>query len=216
MSKLCPKCGKENNDDAKFCEECGTDVSDISNESVSNVKSKSVPAKIKGFWNKRGKKGKGLIGVCCIGIILFVVMGGMFTPEKTHDLNYSGNGVSFNYTSNYDIQNVTGENGTFVKGTSGEDNFQVSTIEKKENFDQYVNDSLALIEEAGFVTYEKRFIQIDGVKAFKITFELTGLETVNTVIAFDKNNKRYVILFSSKNVPSLSEVSTVTDSFKVL
>ncbi|MCE7697766.1 MAG: hypothetical protein K8E24_002625, partial [Methanobacterium paludis] len=39
-----------------------------------------------GWWNKRGTGGKaavGLVGLCCIGLILIVAVGGMMSPDKT-------------------------------------------------------------------------------------------------------------------------------------
>ena len=33
MVKICPKCGKENSNDAKFCESCGTDLTTVTNVS---------------------------------------------------------------------------------------------------------------------------------------------------------------------------------------
>ena len=40
---------------------------------------------MKGWWNKQGTGGKaavGLVGLCCIGLILMVVVGGMMSPDK--------------------------------------------------------------------------------------------------------------------------------------
>ena len=83
MVKNCPKCGKENSNGAKFCEGCGTDLGGVINVSGNTSNSSGG---FSGWWNKQGKGGKaavGLVGLCCIGLILIVAVGGMMSPDKT-------------------------------------------------------------------------------------------------------------------------------------
>lgn len=83
LAKICPKCKKENRDSAKFCESCGTDVSNVVDAHKSNG---NTSGGLMDHWNKRSTKGKagiGIVGLCCLGLILIVVFGGLMSPDKT-------------------------------------------------------------------------------------------------------------------------------------
>ena len=90
MAKICPKCGKQNNINAKFCEDCGTSLSGIIGTSKYDQKEDQMtkPAGIvdqmKSWWNARDTKGKAVTGVaaCCLGLIILVVIAGALSPDK--------------------------------------------------------------------------------------------------------------------------------------
>lgn len=86
LTKYCPNCGKQNKDTAKFCEECGSNLNNATNASEPKEETESSSGGIMGFWNKQSTKGKaaiGLVGLCCIGLILVVAISGMMAPDKT-------------------------------------------------------------------------------------------------------------------------------------
>ena len=81
----CPNCGKQNKITAKFCEGCGTALSDVTATSAPE-ESKSTSGGPMGWWNKQSTKGKaviGIVGICCLGLILIVGIGGLMSPDQT-------------------------------------------------------------------------------------------------------------------------------------
>lgn len=85
LAKICPNCGKQNKVTAKFCESCGTALSEVMNTSEPK-KSEDTSGGLMGWWNKQSTKGKaviGIVGLCCIGLILVVGISGMMAPDKT-------------------------------------------------------------------------------------------------------------------------------------
>lgn len=97
LAKICPNCGKQNKITAKFCENCGTDLSNVRNTSEPKKEVKSTSGGLMGFWNKQSTKGKatiGIVGLCCIGLILIVGISGLMAPDKTttYSSPASGNG----------------------------------------------------------------------------------------------------------------------------
>lgn len=79
MTKICPNCKTENPNNAEFCQNCGNNLQD----------SVETGEKTKGgftdWWNKRSTGGKallGLVGICCVGLIFIVAIGGMFSSDK--------------------------------------------------------------------------------------------------------------------------------------
>ncbi|SCG85525.1 zinc ribbon domain-containing protein [Methanobacterium congolense] len=92
MTKICPNCGTENSDTAVFCQSCGEDMKKVatSTKTASN-------GGISGFWNNRGKGGKaaiGIGGICCIGLILIIILGGMFSSDQTTTTDTNSSSVS--------------------------------------------------------------------------------------------------------------------------
>lgn len=79
MTKICPKCKKENKDTFKFCEDCGEDLS--TTKKVQNTKSKNGFLK---WWTKRNSKEKALTAIvaCCVGVFLIIAISGMFASDK--------------------------------------------------------------------------------------------------------------------------------------
>ena len=82
LTKICPDCNTDNLDSAGFCQSCGSDLAKL-NETETNVKSRGG---LGGFWNKQSGKSKaaiGVVGICCIGLILIILIAGMASPDKT-------------------------------------------------------------------------------------------------------------------------------------
>ena len=79
----CPNCGKQNKVTAKFCESCGTTLNDTTTSSPKG--SESTSGGPMGWWNKQSTKGKaavGIVGICCLGLILIVGLGGLMSPDQ--------------------------------------------------------------------------------------------------------------------------------------
>ncbi len=93
---ICPRCGTENPEEAKLCKSCKRllKTSSIPPKNDENEKSGSG---ILETWNQQsnGIKAISVIGICCIGLILIVAVGGMFSSDKnTNSLNSSPNTTS--------------------------------------------------------------------------------------------------------------------------
>lgn len=82
MVKICPKCGKENSDAAKFCESCGTGLVHVN---VSKKSESGSSGGLKGWWNEQGSgiKALSIIGLCFVGLLLIAGISGMMAPDKT-------------------------------------------------------------------------------------------------------------------------------------
>lgn len=85
MTKTCPDCRNENKSTSKFCEKCGTTLSDMERTRITNKITKSKSGGIMNWWNKQGNGVKigSIIGACCLGLILIVGIGGMLSPDAT-------------------------------------------------------------------------------------------------------------------------------------
>lgn len=103
LTKICSNCGNENKNTSKFCEKCGTTLVDTTIKSKSNIES------LKSSWNKQSSGVKaimGIAGVCCLGLIILVVIGGMFSPDvntSNTTLTSSENATTNNLTSNNNV-----------------------------------------------------------------------------------------------------------------
>jgi len=102
----CAKCGKEyelkaNDKLSDFQCECGGELTsnEMTSATLKTKKPNKTPKDIREDWDKQSKNKKigiGILGVCCIGIILIVVFGGLFSPNKTTS---SGNSFQNQYIS---------------------------------------------------------------------------------------------------------------------
>ena len=113
MLAKCLKCGKEYEleSDEKLSDfqcECGGELS--SNKMASKPSNESKATKKPNFkedWDKQSKNRKiGISGLCCIGLILIIVFGGMLfsnntTPDIANAKIYSGQGLTFSYPENW-------------------------------------------------------------------------------------------------------------------
>jgi len=118
----CPNCGKQNKINAKFCENCGTTLSDT-NESELKTEAKSTSGGIMGFWDKQSTKGKaaiGIAGICCIGLIFIIVIGGMIAPDQNTNTSTQSATTTSNTPTTVTITQLYGSSiakGTYVKVT---------------------------------------------------------------------------------------------------
>lgn len=120
MAKYCPKCGETNKDTSVFCENCGAEI-----PKTGYVPSSSkIPPESKssgGWWSQQSsgvKAGIAIGGICCIGIIVVIVLLGVFFPDQTtFDTNfnttvpstttvsgqtYSNGDISFKYPDSFE------------------------------------------------------------------------------------------------------------------
>lgn len=103
----CPNCGKHNKITAKFCENCGTSLDNITAKSESNKDVGGPSGGLRGFWNRQSSGGKAVTGVaaCCLGVFLLVVVVGLLSP-----------GITALSVGNISIDNVT--TNLTINGTS--------------------------------------------------------------------------------------------------
>jgi hypothetical protein len=86
LVKSCSQCGNENPDNAKFCEYCGNNLISSKRESNQVGNTTGVLDGLTEWWNQQNNRTKtiiGIVGVCCLGLILIVGIGGMMSPDKT-------------------------------------------------------------------------------------------------------------------------------------
>lgn len=123
---------------------------------------------------------------------------------------YQGNGISFDYPVEYNINPINGINGRFLEGIKDhEHTFEIS----KKIIDTSFDDEVKIIKssiEKDFTLHDERNIIIAGVPGYQISYsnELLGY---NKRIFFDKNDVRYIILIDSD-----SNLDIISETFKVL
>jgi hypothetical protein len=118
MTKICPNCQTENQDSSEFCQNCGNKMEGIE---------KSTPPKtgLKGWWDKQsnGIKALSIIGVCCLGLIVIVAIGGMLSPDKTTtNVTFNNSVISFQYPKNLQVKNYSSDpaDGTIIITNNGD------------------------------------------------------------------------------------------------
>lgn len=115
MTKICPNCKTENPDNSVFCQNCGTELKGTPNTIKSDIKS---GGESKGWWSKQSTGIKaviGIVGVCFLGLIIFIAIGGILSPDQNLNSNFSNGGITFNYPN--DWNNAT-SSGSIVSGGS--------------------------------------------------------------------------------------------------
>ena len=95
MTRICPDCKTENIDSAEFCKNCGNEIEGT--EIPVQIKKSPKKSVIEGNKKKNTRKTLGIIGFCCLGILVIVFVSGMLSPDKTFANQY----VSFNLPSGY-------------------------------------------------------------------------------------------------------------------
>jgi len=86
MTKVCPNCKKENSDNSKFCQNCGNELK----ETTDSVKPEDTSGGgVIGWWNNTSNGGRalGIIGVCCVGILIIFAIASMVSPDKNTATN---------------------------------------------------------------------------------------------------------------------------------
>ncbi|EKQ50789.1 MAG: hypothetical protein B655_2304 [Methanobacterium sp. Maddingley MBC34] len=118
MTKICPNCKTENMDSAEFCQNCGTELPKFSYNVPPKEDTPSQP-KSGGWWGKQTTLVKiiSVVGVCCVGLIVLIVLAGIFFPDATtFNINtgntpaltqtFSESGLTFNYPSDWTNSSV--------------------------------------------------------------------------------------------------------------
>lgn len=188
----CPNCGKQNKVTAKFCEGCGTDLSNVTDTSAPK-ESKSTSGGPMGWWSKQSTKGKaliGIVGICCLGLILIVGIGGLLSPENTNATPQSSqsNVTSTQTTTSVDtpktvtIAQLYGSSiakGTYVKVTG--------TVLQSDGYNLRIENSAGkdiLVEGSDLSAYEDKSVTIvgtyDGPTSY--TTVMGGERTVPSII----------------------------------
>jgi hypothetical protein len=98
MTKTCSNCKTDNPDNSSFCQKCGQTLEDVNNPSKTNPEKGNT---IGGFWNKQSKNGKIALGVgiCCLGLLVLLAIGGLMTPDNNTSPSTSDNSSSTTNTS---------------------------------------------------------------------------------------------------------------------
>ena len=116
----CEKCGKEyqlgaNEKLSNFQCECGGELTsnEMTSKTVKPKKPNKTPKDIREDWDKQSKNKKigiGIVGLCCVGIILIVIFGGLISPNKTTSSgdSFQNQYISFQYPTGYDVKAITG------------------------------------------------------------------------------------------------------------
>lgn len=118
---VCPYCGRELKEDAKFCEGCGTNLE--------NVKSNISPI-VNNTPSNRNKKGKTIgIIVATIIVIVVVIIGIILTSGENNNSSSDSNNNDENESSNSEISNK--ENNSELKNNETKEekiNRQISNL----------------------------------------------------------------------------------------
>lgn len=85
MARLCPNCKKYNDSDAKFCEFCGSNIAGVKSDSTVDNRLGILDDFLEWFNQQSNvvKAGLGIGGICCIGIVLLLVFGGISPEQNT-------------------------------------------------------------------------------------------------------------------------------------
>ncbi len=101
MAKFCPNCGNKNKLTAKFCEECGIALTDVSSVPGADKKP-GLFWGVRSWWNHQGDSAKrrlsvmGILCVVIVGIILIVGIGQLASSTNSQPTWHS-------------VANLTGE-----------------------------------------------------------------------------------------------------------
>jgi hypothetical protein len=157
--------------------------------------------------------------VLLLVLILVIFMSGCTSNNQIVNKTYQGNGVSFNYPSDYVITESNGSSGQFLNGSSGQKTFEVSKIGINESFKIFTLRAKQLTEKSltnptVFINNETN-LTIDGSNAYQLSFMMTVSNKTGlyTWTVFDKKDSRYIIRF--KNDYTYQDTKTVLDSFNV-
>ena len=189
----CEKCGKEYElgSDEKLSDfqcECGGELSpdEMAHDPVKTPKTQEKP-NIKEDWDKK----IGIAGVCCIGLILIIVFGGMIFSKTPTSVNivtnisnntYSANGVTFNYPAGWkQISNLNkpsrwGYGNPIVAyyqpiGNGSEYYIETYFYIKQRNvtsLDEMLSDYRTQIASIGQTEISEQNITVNGMKAVEL------------------------------------------------
>jgi hypothetical protein len=205
MTKICPECKTENMDSAEFCQNCGAELPKF----TYNVPQKDVEATEKaksgGWWSRQStgvKLGIAIGGICCIGIIVIIVLFGMYLPDLSTTSNtttntatstaalgatFSQGGLTFNYPSDWVTSTVT-YNGTSLsvqnlgtyaspQGLTLDVNKQDMTATVAQAKDGTINNIKTAMPSAQILSETKK--TINGLTVYELVLTYTNSNTNN-------------------------------------
>ncbi len=230
MKKVCPKCNKLNPDSARFCENCGEELAEVS-------KTPSKSGGTGGWWSRQGsgaKAGVIIAGLCCIGLIVIIGLVGLYFPDATSLMTsqsdspysssnslktYSGHGIYFQYPSEwseYTSDAADSDRIVSLETDKGDSSLLAVFAESDEGKDlEYWKDiDLGAASNMGTVTSQKK-IKIAGVTGYRI--DSSTEYSYQSSITFVKNGKTYNLLFTTGSLNAIDgDINTIVSSFKTI
>jgi hypothetical protein len=162
-------------------------------------------------------------------LILIIAASGCTYKDEGPGINniYNDSEVYFEYPHEYTIKDVNSTNGIFVEGVSGWDyncTFKISqesldSAGKVNGMNPYDFKNITRLTNANYTVEEVQNITIDNVTALDIIYAHYSVPYVKyESIIFDKNMKRYNILFEYQGVgvTDTRAVVAITNTFRVL
>ena len=162
-------------------------------------------------------------------LILIITASGCTYKDEGPGINniYNDSEVYFEYPHEYTIKDVNSTNGIFVEGVSGWDyncTFKISqesldSAGKVNGMNPYDFKNITRLTNANYTVEEVQNITIDNVTALDIIYAHYSVPYVKyESIIFDKNMKRYNILFEYQGVgvTDTRAVVAITNTFRVL
>ena len=235
MTKECPNCGERTPKNSLFCKNCGNDLKEVTKVQKSP---KSGPM---GWWKNQSNLVKGLsvVGVCCVGLILLLLIGSIVFPDTTTTTTatsptssststpsvssletYTGSGVSFQYPkewTEYTPEELKVGEVVNLKTTKGDTSILTvyADDDSGEDLDYWKDIIFDAAEAQGTVTSQKD-LTIAGVNGYRVdSISSSGSDTQFSQIIFVKNGKSYKLLFTSGSLSAInSDIDTIVNSFK--
>ncbi|MDO8869516.1 MAG: PsbP-related protein [Methanobacteriaceae archaeon] len=239
MTRTCSNCGHENEDGSKFCKNCGSELRVLKN--VYKVSEHEPEQK---NWFKRQNNGVkaliGIVGLCCIGVILLVVISGMMAPDATTDSTststtsspstssstssslqtFNGGGISFQYPNNwneYTPEEESADRVASLETDAGDYSLLSVYVEESDENLEYWKDIVVNNPYSSNVVVDQKSIQIDGVDGYRVdsSYSNSGNSGYQSNIIFVKNGKYYKLLFTTSSLAAIdSDMNTIINSFR--
>ncbi len=185
----CPNCGKQNKVTAKFCEGCGTTLNDTATSAPNG--SESTSGGPMGWWNKQSTKGKaavGIVGICCLGLILIVGIGGLLSPDNTNATPQSSTATSAVTTKTVTISQLYGS--SVAKGTTVKVTGKVFQSDGSNLLIENSNGQDVLVQGDDVEAYEGKSVTVTGT--------------------FDGPTSYTTVLGSERTVPTITDAQIVS------
>lgn len=247
MPVFCPNCGKENKQNDKFCAECGRE---LAREKIGMIKSPVSSSEDKSNLvnqpqnqdpPKKDNNNKlilGIVGACCVGLIILIVAAGLFTPDSNTSTvdnsvinpsnsnlkTYADSQISFQYPDHWTIytpDDVSPEDVVNLKASK--DGVSILTIYAEdaegENVDYFKSIWDSVASDSGSTLISSEYTTVDGERAYEVSsgYDSTYGDGYQVMIGLVKNDVYYQIFFTTDNLSAIKQdISTVKNSFKVL
>ena len=194
MSKYCPNCGKENNDKATFCLNCGSTFPNIKKEKT--VKPKQNKTKQKSVTEPDNSKIKKIL---IVAIVLAVILvGSFYAYTLLTTKTYNADTWSINYPADGSYSLDSSTNTVYFYNHNSEEIFEVTEL-------SYIYSSASEVEAALGLVYPYNETTINGQKAFKINYNSTEGEVTYYIFP----NKGLFI-----TIPKNQDSQTIINSLK--